>query len=640
MAIKLFDYQQKAVDEIESEIMFGDSNRILLDACPAYGKTFTACKIAIESEYKTIISLSYSALINQFVESFKAMEFDDFTVIKANHEIKFDPNARVIISMENTMHARLEQYKKHIMDFELVICDEIHNRIYGNRLREILDTINPDYVIGMSGTPYTAYGSRLKTFNKTIRTITTKELTQMGKLTPIKYLINPKIFLTKRNYKSLSEFSEEDLAIYLTDDYIGMIINDFMNNQYFEPQQTKSIWFCNSVASAKKYAEKLREAGYMAIAYHGKMKKDYEEKVMNSFKNNEPVDLTTDINLFNYDKLKKHRVMGLVSVAKLSVGFSVEDINVGVYTYPTNSITKWYQSVGRIARKHPTKSIAYLMDYGRNIELFGTTEDIYEPPLEDTEYKEGEFTQSNEKKAIAEQVSMPNLDCVCKDNLSIINRDIYDIKINNILNDTRAMSEMTPDEKLDKFIVLNDDFYELTLLYMAIFKDTWGDSYTYMKYNKQTNKEELKEVSGYYKESTVKWIAEHWINTINKNNLDKKEMIKTFKNVARKNIKNKKNIYAIRFFIDYIVNNELTSKIEDNTDCPISMLYFYIDYANKHAFCSEYELENHNYERIDLNDFLELNNGKTTLDLVPLKLEPQEYNPEFIDYIDEDEIPF
>jgi superfamily II DNA or RNA helicase len=161
-----------------------------------------------------------------------------------------------------------------------------------------------------------------------------------------------------------------------------------MNNKHFDGGSCKSIWFCSSVDMAKKYENELQKQGVIAFAYHGRMKKDLSEKIMHSFKTNEPVLLDKDINLFNYHEAHEPvTVKALISINKLAVGFSVTDVQVAVRTSSTAILSRHLQIDGRVIRKHDGKEFGYIMDVGQNVMRLGLITDEYEPLPYDSKIK-------------------------------------------------------------------------------------------------------------------------------------------------------------------------------------------------------------------------------------------------------------
>jgi len=347
--LELYDYQRETVDNVMGETMFGAEN-ILVSSCISSGKTLQIVTIAMEMSGTVLISLSISDLVDQFVETFIEQGFDDFTVLKAGHDISFDNTKRVIIGMDNTCFSRLHLLPRGIT---ALMSDEIHIRYQGDRYKAIKDHLDPEHHIGFTGTPYSSRGTMLERFDTQFTSININTLIEEGKLATPKYLV-PRWTLDPAyniSNKIGAEYTSDDLECQQSELFITKVVDNYFNNEHFNGMNSKSIWFCSSVEMAKRYEKEIQSRGYMAVAYHGKLKKDLSKSIMFSFKNNEKVLFDKDIHLFNFTEAHEPiRVMGLISVNKLAVGFSVSDVDVGVRTSSTSILSRHYQIDGRSIR--------------------------------------------------------------------------------------------------------------------------------------------------------------------------------------------------------------------------------------------------------------------------------------------------
>ena len=348
---KLYPYQQNLVDDVCGELLFGE-RKIMIDGKVSSGKSAMMCSLAIEFGEPVVISVSIADLIDQFIETFKALKFNDYTVIKAGHDISYDSTKRVVIAMDNTLVARAEKMKD--IKCSLLICEEAHIRIYGERMRIVRKILNPTYEVGFTGTPYNQKGFRLKGFDTIFCPIETEELIEQKKISRLKFLVPAWTNEIKIGTKFSGEFTQEDLHEQVTDSFKKRVIYDFFNNDFFNGKKVKSIWFCNSVESAEDYALKLQNENYNAFAYHGKLNKNVRDALMDSFRTNEPIKLKRDIHLFNYLDANKPMpiVSALVSINTISVGFSVPDIDVGVRTTATSIHNRHIQLDARTCRAY------------------------------------------------------------------------------------------------------------------------------------------------------------------------------------------------------------------------------------------------------------------------------------------------
>jgi len=583
--IELYDFQKKAIDNVIKSLPL--HNKIAVDSPVSSGKSIMIAKLAIELEHKVLISLSISSLIDQMVDTFKMLDFYDYTVLKSGHEMLYDSSKRICISMDNTVHARKDSLP--LKQYKYIIADEIHIRADGSRFTDICLSVNPKNIIGFSGT---CYGSDLMTlngFNNTIKTISINELIRQGKLSHVNVIVPGWTTRIKISNKlGSSELTKDDLVNQMNTEYRNMVLNTFLESRnIIDPYDAKGVWYCSHVDEAKEYAKILQEAGIAAFAYHGSLDKTFRKNLMKSFLNRGVLHIDKDIHLFNFNEpVEKIVPLVLVSVSTLTIGFSDTTLNYIVETNSTSSKSKSDQILGRVHRKDDLIKDKYLFDFGRNIERLGFTTDEFEP------VKQG----STRKEAVENlrRFSMPYLEVLCKndDELYCISREWYEDRIKKITEDIRPMSELTIDEKIDKLIVC-EDIEELVLVYTSLFKDIHGNGYTYLKWDSSINQQVEAEVKPFYNDSTIHWIAKDWIENISIFPEFKDKFIKSFKTKARSLLKNKGNIFSIKFFIKWLVQNEI-DKLNPNHN------YYYHPATDSGVIfvypCKDEELEMASYE--------------------------------------------
>lgn len=76
------------------------------------------------------------------------------------------------------------------------------------------------------------------------------------------------------------------------------------------------------------------------------------------------------------EEFTTQKTWGIVNVNVLSVGFDSPTIDAIVDLYPTMSLARYYQRLGRGVRIHPDKKSCKIVDLVGNFEMFGKIEDI------------------------------------------------------------------------------------------------------------------------------------------------------------------------------------------------------------------------------------------------------------------------
>ena len=77
------------------------------------------------------------------------------------------------------------------------------------------------------------------------------------------------------------------------------------------------------------------------------------------------------------NEFKSHRIRVIVQVDVLTVGFDYPELDCIITGRTTNSISWWYQFVGRATRIHPQKENALVVDFVGSVNRFGKVEDLY-----------------------------------------------------------------------------------------------------------------------------------------------------------------------------------------------------------------------------------------------------------------------
>lgn len=78
---------------------------------------------------------------------------------------------------------------------------------------------------------------------------------------------------------------------------------------------------------------------------------------------------------------KSGRILTVLNVNVLSVGFDYPELEVLIDAVPTMSLARHYQKIGRLTRVHPNKEFGLVVDLSGNTEKFGRIEDLEIRPI-------------------------------------------------------------------------------------------------------------------------------------------------------------------------------------------------------------------------------------------------------------------
>lgn len=137
------------------------------------------------------------------------------------------------------------------------------------------------------------------------------------------------------------------------------------NNAYLH---TLKIVKENSNPKILLFVESLETADTMKVALEKKLDKRFEI-ISSKTKDKERAN---NIDTF----VNTNEITGLINVGTLTTGFDCPDLTHILIVRPTNSLTLYYQMIGRLVRKAKGKHFGTVIDFCGNIDFFGTVENI------------------------------------------------------------------------------------------------------------------------------------------------------------------------------------------------------------------------------------------------------------------------
>ena len=354
--MKLRPYQEQAIEQIEGSFAFG-STEVCLDATVSFGKTITSSqfiKDQIEDGKSVVFMMNLTALVEQTMEALKSLSVP-FKVIAAEFDGKeFDHQANVTIAMQQTLHARIG--KIDVPKCDVLVVDEFHRSFETDTMKKVKQWLNPDIILGLSGTPYDEKGYALPGVD-VVQTASTKYLTEQGYLTTMKVLSVKFAEDIDLSVSGSGEYSENFLdGILNNDEYNSAVVNAWMK----VASDRKTIVFSTGIEHSIALAKMWKANGIKAEAYHSKLSKKDSKRIMDDFRNN--------------------RIQVLASVNKVLVGFDMPDITCVVACRPSRTRRVVIQGMGRLIRLFEGKTDALLLDCAQWTTEHGFIDEPYSPP--------------------------------------------------------------------------------------------------------------------------------------------------------------------------------------------------------------------------------------------------------------------
>jgi superfamily II DNA or RNA helicase len=612
----LRDYQEKALEELinitEPMSVFGSDEIVVLEATTSFGKSVIIAKLAeyySKQKKKVLIATSISDLIPQLSKTLDSLHIKHS--ILQGSKSKIEEDANVTLGMMQTIKKRVDEL--NLDEFEIYIQDEIHRFFWTKTFETITSKLADNAVkIGLTATPYDNLGYKLKN-SILVRTVTVDELENQGYLTPVRYIVPA--FAEKIDYSDIKiqntgDFKEEDLDVKYNMDFIKDTVEALTK---MGAKNKKIVLVVSSIQKAKELTEELRNNGFHAFEYHSKIKDKKNKHIMEAFRNNE-LYIPDESDLFNNKPIP---VKCLVSISKLSIGFSVDDLDaigivraIGVMSLfvqlegrvkriykpideikkeikPNKKIaiqTSYYNEIEVIKKQlkdysnidyynyedkfdeskydkvfkniRPNKNVGSLIDFGQNLRRHGFPNEPYDPPERSSENSKEKLEELKNKRALN------MLDVLVDNEFNIINREKYDIKLKELRNDKRRLTQLeireliarikmgqTPLEKIAAGLVYVDRLLCRDTECYDMFK---GEKYPCRAYEAKNGKL----VKDFVNPKAIAKIAEVWDKAIeNEPPYIQSKLLQALENFILKTPKVRNNIWWLLGFADTVLED-------------------------------------------------------------------------------------
>ena len=359
MRYKLRPRQKTAVDRIDDFISNSKKNHGIFVYPTSFGKSLVIANIASKYPEKHFINVTNSKeLLKQNYEKYTSYGFEANICSASLGEVGV---GKVTFATIGTVVKFVEYFKNK----EVVILDDEcqEGSASGSQLHSFIKKLKNYKLVGVTATPFRLSqgmeGTSLKMMNRDRKCIykTIEDVVQISEVVEQNYW-------SKLLY-DIKNVDEEDLKLNtsgteFTDESIQKFkeAND-INNRIVEEIEDlikkgrKSILVSVPfISDAQEISSRL---GICEAVYSGMDTKD-RDRIINDFKSL---------------KLKV-----VVQCKILSVGFDHPQLDAIIMAKPTNSLTFYYQYLGRGVRIHPDKKDCVVVDLSGNFKRFGKIETL------------------------------------------------------------------------------------------------------------------------------------------------------------------------------------------------------------------------------------------------------------------------
>jgi superfamily II DNA or RNA helicase len=344
---QLRDYQRELLQAaIEG---FQTDRSILLQLPTGGGKTICfshLIKANLDGGLKFLILAHREELILQAMDKVQTITNQPVGIIKAGYEPDYSRSIQIasVQSLKNRL--------KYCPVFNLIIIDECHHATAAS-YRKILNHFPTARVLGVSATPCRLDGTGFEDlFSRLFTGVTTRQLIDMGSLSPYKYFAPERAMSLIGVKKSKGDYKSTDVE---QANPIGNLTGDIVKcyRDYMDGKQ--AVVFCISVEYSIAIAAHFNAAGIKSAHLDGSTSGEDRAETMAKFRSGE-------INV-------------LSNCALFDEGLDIPGLDGVILARPTASLGRYLQMVGRALRVSEGKEQAIVIDLAGNWERHGLPDD-------------------------------------------------------------------------------------------------------------------------------------------------------------------------------------------------------------------------------------------------------------------------
>lgn len=356
---KLRPRQEEAVDKVINFIENSNSNHGIFVYPTGFGKSLIISNVASKFPNKYFINITTSKeLLKQNYDKYTSY---GFTANLCSASLKQNEVGKVTFATIGTLIKHINFFK----DKDVVIlqdeCQE--SSMVGSQIDRFLKNLSTYRLVGVTATPFRLSsgmdGSSLKMMNRDKKCFykSIQDIVQIGEIVSQNYW-SPLVYkIVNVDESSLilnstgADFTDDSIMKFKEDNDILDKVVEEVDELLKEGRKSIliSVPFIQDALDLEELLEDCR------AVYSGMDSKD-RDNIINDFKS---------LNL-----------KVVVQVRILSVGFDHPQLDAIIMAKPTNSLTFYYQFLGRGCRVYPSKKDCKIVDLSGNFKKFGKIETI------------------------------------------------------------------------------------------------------------------------------------------------------------------------------------------------------------------------------------------------------------------------
>ena len=371
MDINLYGFQDESIEALRANICSGIKNQIL-SAATGSGKTVIAAYLLRECYAKGRRAVFVVDRINLIDQTSATLDLYGVPhgVIQAQHW-RFRPWEKIQVASAATLERR-----SWPEDIDLIVVDEAHCI-----RKQVINRIDRRDVvtIGLTATPFSK--GLGKHYDKVVTVTTTNKLIAEKFLSPFRVFAASEPDMT--DAKVVAGEWTDDAAAERAMPIIGDCVAEYLKHG----ENKKFIAFGVNIAHCEEMQRQFLAAGVRCALYTYRTGDEERTEMVREFRKPDSY------------------LRGLISVAALSKGFDVSDVEVIIMARPLkSSFAEHIQILGRGLRSHEGKTICTVLDHAGNcIRFWDEMHDFFEngaSELDDGKRRDKKKAKKKERKPV------------------------------------------------------------------------------------------------------------------------------------------------------------------------------------------------------------------------------------------------
>lgn len=360
--IELRPYQKKLISGVY-EHYHQKNRKVLLQLPTGGGKSLTCSQIigdAVEKQNSVFVIAHRNELIQQMQHTLARVGIHS-GIIKAGVK----PTAsRVQIASIQSLARRLHKYRD--FNLGLIVIDECHHITSGNQYKTVLDAYPNAFVLGLTATPTRLDGKGLgDIFQELVHGPQLHELVDQGFLVPPSYFVGASVTGDRALHTKMGDYNVKEMGEAVSE---LRLEGDLVAEWRRHADGLQTVVFAVNVAHSEAIVDAYAHAGIPAAHLDGATPGDTRKRILADF--------------------AAKRIKVLSNVGIVTEGFDVPEIGCVQLARPTQSVSLYYQMVGRALRPAPGKTEAIILDHAGCYDTHGNVLTPYYWSLKGTKPKE------------------------------------------------------------------------------------------------------------------------------------------------------------------------------------------------------------------------------------------------------------